>query len=118
MTDGRGKADGFTPLAEFDPVGDDVANEFRLVHALGEFTFYIVAVPDVNTIQIGIDGGIHPGRNQKSLLNQLADLRTLDHGLEDAAETTIVPTARRGSQTEENGIWIAPDDRSVALRHD
>ena len=64
MPDAGGKADGFLPLAEFDPVGDDVADQFRPVHAIGEFALDVIAVPDVNTMQIRIDRRIDAGRDQ------------------------------------------------------
>ena len=69
-------------------------------------------------MQIRIDGRVDAGRNQEVLLDELADLRALDHGLEDAAEAAAVATAWRGSEAEQNGIRIALDDRPVALRHD
>ena len=115
VTDGGGKADGFAPLAEFDPVGDDVADQFRPVHAVGEFAFDVVAVPDVNAMQIRIDRRVDAGRNQEILRDELADLWTLDHGLEDAAETAAVATAWRGSEAEQDRCRIALDDRPVAL---
>ena len=96
----------FPPLAVFDPVGDDVADQFRPVHAVGEFALDVVAVADVNTMQIRIDRRIDAGRHQVALLDELADLRTLDHDLEDAAEPAAVATAWRGGEAEQDRVGI------------
>ena len=86
---------------------DDVADQFRPVHAVGELALDVVAVPDVNAVQIRIDRRIDAGRDEVALLDQLADLRALDHRLEDAAEAAAVATARRCGEAEQDRIGIA-----------
>ena len=116
VTDAGGKADGLSALAVFEPVADDVADQFRPVHAVGEFALDVVAVPDVNAMQIGIDRRIDAGRHQVALLDQLADMRALDHGLEDAAEPAAVATAWRGGEAEQDRVGIGVDDLAIGTR--
>src|ERR1700730_1380628 len=85
-------------LAELVPVGDDVADQLRLVHAIGELGLNVVAGLSTNACEIGIDRRIDAGLDQKSLLDQRRDLRALDDGLEDAAKPAPVSPAWRGGQ--------------------
>ena len=46
VRDVDGEGDGLSPLAVFVPVRDDVADQLRPIHALGELAFDIVAACD------------------------------------------------------------------------
>ena len=104
------EGDGLPPLAEFVPVGDDVADQLRPVHALGELGLDVVAVARADATQIGIDRRIDARPHQVALLDQLGDLRAFDQFLEDAAEPAPVAPAWRCGQAEQR--W-RPDRRSM-----
>ena len=118
MPDTRRKTDGFPPLPKFQPVADDVADQLGAVHTVSEFIFGVIAVADTNAAQIRVDRRVDAGGDQKAPLDKLADLWTLDHGLEDAAEAAAVATAWGGGKAEQDRVGILLDDRLVAPRHD
>src|SRR5262249_33640397 len=93
VADAAGEGDSLAVLAVLEPVRDDVADELVPIHALGELGLDIVAGLSPDAAQIGIDRRVHPGLHQIPLLDQVGHLWALDHGLEDAAETTAVTTA-------------------------
>ena len=71
----------------------------------------VVAGDCVRTpLQIGIDRRVDLRLHEEAAPDQVRDLRTFDHGLEDAAEPAPVATARRGGQAEQDRVGIVLDD--------
>ena len=107
MRDVDGEGHRLPALAKLVPVRDDVADQFRPIHAVGKLGFDIVAGLDANACQIGIDRRIDAGLDQKSLLDQRRDLRAFDDGLEDPTESAPVAAAWRCRQAQEDSLGVA-----------
>ena len=67
MGDVAGEGDGLPGVAVFVPVGDDVADELGVVHALGEFALDVVTAPNPHATQVW------PDRRIDARLDQEAD---------------------------------------------
>jgi len=93
MTDAAGEGDGLAALAVLEPMRDDVSDELVPIHPLGELGLDVIASLRFDAAKIRIDRRIDPRPHQVALLDQVRHLRTLDHGLEDAAETATIATA-------------------------
>ena len=91
-------------LAELVPVRDDIADQLRPIHAIGELRLDVIAGLGANTGEIGIDRRIDAGLDQESLLDQRRDLRALDDGLEDAAEPAAIASAWRCGQAQQDRL--------------
>src|SRR4029077_18469228 len=97
VADAAGEGDDLAALAILEPVGDDVADELVPIHPLGELGLDIVAGLRPDAAQIRLDWRVYSRLHQVPLLDEIGDLRALDHGLEDAAETAAVAAAWRCS---------------------
>jgi hypothetical protein len=113
VADAARERDGLAALAVFVPVGDDVADELIVVHALGELGLDVVALLGAHAAQIGIDRRVDARPDEVALLDQIRHLRTLNHTPEDAAETATVTTTWRCGQSEDDGVGIRLDDLLV-----
>lgn len=98
------------------PGRDDVANQVRAVHALGELAFDIVAGDGAHASEVWIDRCEYPCLDQIFLFDQLGDLRTFDDDVEDPAETAAVPSAWRCGQSDQDCLRIGVNDLSIGLR--
>src|SRR6516225_778465 len=58
-------------LAELMPMLDDIADELRPIHALGELGFDVVALAGFHAPQVRIDRRVDPRADQISLFDQL-----------------------------------------------
>ena len=104
VCDVHGEADRLPAFAVLVPMGDDVADEVRTVHPIGELAFDIVADAGLDAFQVGIDRRKHARADQMLLLDQLGDLGAFDDDVEDAAEPATVTAARRCRQTEQHRV--------------
>ena len=73
------KGHGLSTFAELMPVRDDIADQLRLIHALGKLLLDVIAGLRCGRPKIGIDWRIGARTNQVALLDQFLDLRALDH---------------------------------------
>ena len=92
------EGDSLAPLAELQPMRDDIADQFRLIHAIGELDFDIVAGLDLDAFQIWSCWCIYPGPDQVLAFDQFGDLRELDDLLEDPTEPSTITSTWRCSQ--------------------
>jgi hypothetical protein len=115
VTDAAGKCDSAPALAVLVPVRDDVADELVAIHPLGKLRLDIVTGLRPDAAQIWIDRRIDARPDEVALLDQVGDLRAFDHALEDAAEPSIIATARRCGQSEHDGVGICLDH--LLVRH-
>src|SRR5215471_11885537 len=90
----QANATGLPALAELVPMRDDVADQFRVIHPGGEFVLDIVTVADMDAAQVRRDRRVDSGLNQPVLPDEVWDLRALDHGGEDPAESAAVAATR------------------------
>ena len=117
VRDVDGEGDGLPALAVLVPVRDDVADQLRPIHAIGELGLDVVAVTRAHAAQIGIDRRIDARRHQDSRARSASgDLRAFDHRLEDAAEPAPVAAAWRCGQAEQHRVGIGVDDLAIGLR--
>jgi hypothetical protein len=103
-------------LAVLVPVGDNVADELGTIHPLGELGFDVVATLDADAEQVRLRRREASDRHQVFLGDQFRDLRTLDHGLEYAAEAAPVAPTWRGCQAEQHRIGVRLDDPPISFR--
>ena len=95
---------------------NNVADQFRLIHSLGELVFVVIAGDGANAFQVWIDRRINARLDQVAALDQLGDLWALDDGLENAAEPAAVAATRRGGQAKQFRVRIGVDNFSVGAR--
>ena len=115
----RGREDN--RLASFRqamPVGDDIADELRPVHAGGELVFDIVAGPDLDALKVGRGRRIDHGRHQKAQVNELTDSGALDHRVKHVAQASAIAPARRCGQPDDCGAWVGIEQLPIGAGPD
>ena len=98
MGDVAGESDGLPALAEFVPVGDDVADELGVVHALGELALDVVTAPNPHAKQVWSDRRIDARLDQVAQRNECGICGASIIAGEDAAEAAAVTATGRGRQ--------------------
>ena len=93
-------------MSQSMPVGDNVAHELVCVHTALKLLDRIVTSLGFHAAEIGIDRRIAERRHEIAVLDQVRHLRSLDDGVEDAAEAAPVSTAGCSGQTEHGRVWI------------
>jgi len=88
------------------PMGDDVADQFGLVHALGELAFDVIACLGTDAPEIGRGWRIDDGRHKILAVDQFGDLWALDQYLKQIAEPAAVLSAWRGAQPDHDGVGV------------
>src|SRR5262249_46462035 len=97
------EGDGLPALAEFVPIGNDIADELGVVHSGGKFGLDVVTVADMDAAQIWLDRRVDTALDQPTaLLDEVRNLRALYHGGEDSAETTAVATTGCGREPDQD----------------
>src|SRR5215469_393752 len=105
-----GEGDGLFALAELVPMGNDIADELGVVHSGGKFGLDIVTVADMDAAQIRLDRRVDAALDQPTaLLDEVRDLRALDHGGEDPAESAAVAATGCGRESDQDGIGVGFD---------
>jgi hypothetical protein len=110
VADAAGEGHGLAALAILEPVRDDVADELVPIHALGELGLDVVAGLRLDAAQIRIDWRVDPRLHQVPLLDEVGDLRALDHRVEDAAEPATIATAWCCGESKNDRVGICLDD--------
>src|SRR5215207_198100 len=95
---------------------DDIANQLRAIHALGELRLGIVPGLGADPRQVRLHGRIAARPHQVFLLDQRRDLRALDDFLEDTSEPAAVAPARRRGQAKHHGVGVGGDNFLIAQR--
>ena len=76
----------------------------------------VVALTGVDAFAGRGGWGVDAGLDQKAEVDELLDLRRLDHGLERAAEAAAVAPAGRCRQADDLGVGIGLDDLAIGSR--
>ena len=93
-------------FAKLVPVGDDVADQLRAIHALGQLSLVVIAGLDANAFEIGSGWRIAARVNEELLLDERRHLRSFDDHVEDPAESTAVAAAGRRGGAEDDRVRI------------
>jgi hypothetical protein len=122
VADAAGKGQRPAALAVLEPMGDNVADQFRPVHAIGELGLDIVAGLRSHATQVRVDRRIYLCCDQitdAALVghgDQVGNLRALDHDAEDAAESATIATTWRCGQAEHDRVGVCLEHRPIGHR--
>ena len=90
MGDADGEANGLPAFGKFVPVGNDVADQLRAIHPVGQLLFVIVAGDGSDAFQVWVNRRIDARTDKIASRDQVGDLRTLDQRFEEAYSSAAV----------------------------
>src|SRR5215470_7461213 len=116
MSDARRKDDGVASCCEAMPMGDDVADELRLVHALGKLRLDVIASFNAYTVQVRLRRSIDAASHEVAAPDQLSDIGALDQRLEHVPEPAPIASAWRSGQSNDDCLGVCVEQPPVRPR--
>src|SRR5262245_47553933 len=83
------------------PIGDDIADQAVVIHALAELIDDVIACLHLDAAQIRRRRCIGLGGDQPAKLDEVRHLRTFHDNVEDLAQAAAIAPTWRGGQADE-----------------